>query len=48
MRDVAIGACSNWCVHFVIPDEMQAKMLNMQYDFTIAVHRPLRTVLNLM
>ena len=47
VRDVAI-TCINWCVQFVIFDELQAKTLKMQYDFTIAIRRPLRTVSTLM
>ena len=43
-----IGACNNRCVRFVISVELRAASLNMQYDFTIAVRRPLRTVSNLM
>ena len=48
VRDVAIGACRNWCVQFVISAEFQSKTLKMQYDSTIAVRRPLRTILSLM
>ena len=48
MRDVAIGVCSNWCVRFMILAELRANMLNMQYNFTIAVCRPLQTVSNLI
>ena len=48
VRDVAIGPCSNWCVRFVISSELQAKTLNMKYNFAIAVRRPLRTVSTLM
>ena len=48
VRDVAIGACSNRCVRCVLSAELRAKTLNMQYDFTISVHRPLWTVLTLM
>ena len=48
MRYVAIGACINWYVQFVISAELRAKMLKMQYDFTIAVRRPLRAFSTLM
>ena len=48
VRDVAIGACRNWCVQFVISSELQAKTLKMQYDFTIAFCRLLQTVSTLM
>ena len=48
VRDVAIGACRDWCMQFVILAELRAKTLKMQYDFTIAVCRPLRTVSTLM
>ena len=48
VRDVAIGVCGNRCVRFVILVELQALLLNMKYDFTIAFQRPLRTVSTLM
>ena len=36
MRDVAICACGDWCVGFVISVELRAASLNLRYDFTIA------------
>ena len=47
VRDVAI-ACRKRCMHFVISADLRAKMLNMRYDFTITIRRPLQTVSTLM
>ena len=35
-------------MQFMISAELRAKMLKMQYDFTVAIRRPLRTVSTLM
>ena len=45
---MAIGACRNQCLQFVVLAELRAKMLKMEYDFTITVRRHLRTVSTLM
>ena len=41
-------ACRNWCLNFVISAELRSKTLKMQYNFTIAIKRLLRTVSTLM
>ena len=41
-------SCRNWCLQFVISAELRSKTFKMQYGFTIAIHRPLRTVSTLM
>ena len=48
VRDMSIGACRNRRMQFVISSELREKTLKMQYDFTIAVRRPLQTASTLM